>query len=219
MIKKGELTDKEAYINAYVNFLNSKNIDKASIDSRIQFAKELTSHLSEIPTREGYGKAIQATLDSLETIDRQQQLNFGREFYPFLMEDLKSIARISGTYGLDLTSTKFKKLPTVLDWDAIDAMASEPLETVEEDLLSDYALSLKKKNKITESLIEDKVKLVKLVLLIVRDIPIKNNVGYRMAIDVILPLFDIGASKQQFLESVREFFYIWIEKVDPDFLK
>jgi len=38
-----------------------------------------------------------------------------------------------------------------------------------------------------------------------------------MAVDVTLPLFNLEDIKQRFLEAIREFFYIWIEKADPNY--
>ncbi|MEE9331451.1 MAG: hypothetical protein V3U89_04385 [Methylophilaceae bacterium] len=207
---------QEKAISAYVNFLEAKSVDVPAIELRTKFVKKLIVLLDDQFNREGYGKALQSILKIEENIERQQQMNFAREFYPFWIGDIKSIARTSESYGFDLSSTKFKALPASLEWPAIDKLSAESLDEQESKLLRDYSLNLQQQN-LMEDAIQAKIKLAKIVLLRLRDIPIKNNVAYRMAVDVTLPLFNLEDIKQRFLEAVREFFYIWIEKADPTY--
>lgn len=207
---------QEKAINAYVKFLEAKNVNNEAIELRTGFINKLIVLLDSQFDREGYSKALQAILKIEENLDRQHQMNFAREFYPFWIGDIKSIARVSESYGVDLSSAKFKSLPPSLEWTAIDELNTEDLDEQESKLLRDYTLDLQQQNLLEEA-IQAKVKLAKLMLLRLRDIPIKNNVAYRMAVDVTLPLFGLEDIKQRFLEAIREFFYIWIEKVDPGY--
>lgn len=204
-------------INAYAKFLQTKGVASEALELRTDFVRKFSVLLEGKDDRVDYGKALQAMIKIEENIDRQKQLNFAREFYPFWVGDIKSIARISETYGFDLDSENFKALPASLEWPAIDALSAETLDEQENKLIRDYSLDLQQQNLVEEA-IQAKVKLAKIVLLRLRDIPIQNNVAYRMAVDVTLPLFNLDDLKQRFLEAVREFFYIWIEKADPKYL-
>ncbi|MFW5431287.1 MAG: hypothetical protein ACKE5Q_00725 [Methylophilaceae bacterium] len=199
-------------ISAYTNFLLAKNIDTSSLELRIKFVKRLTLLLYGKYSRTDYGKAVQAMLKVEGNIERQQQLNISREFYPFLVGNIKAIIKISDTYGFDLTSTKIKTLPTSLDWPSIETFITEPLGKDEVGFLNAYILQMKKENNFAENVIEARLKLVKIQLLTLRDIPMKKNIAYRMAINLTLPLFNSKDIKQQYLDVVREFFYVWMEK-------
>lgn len=209
---------QEQAVSAYKKFLISKQVDETAIDIRIKYINKLIVLIDGKSSRESYGKAQQALLKIEEGIDRQQQLNVSREFYPFLMQDMKSIARTSETYGMDLNSIQFKSLPPSLSWSEIDTLNQESLSPQENILIRDYSIDLEKQH-LQQAEVQAKVKLAKLMLLRLRDIPIKNNIAYRMAVDVTLPLFNLEEIKQRFLEAIREFFYIWIEKSDPNYAK
>jgi len=207
---------QEKAINAYINFLEKKAVGKQAIDIRTKFVEKLVVLLDDQFDRQGYSRSLQSMLKIEEHIERQQQLNFAREFYPFWIGDIKSIARFSETYGVDLSSAKFKALPATLAWPEIEALNQESLSPQENILIRDYSLNLQQQS-VEQDEAQAKVKLAKVILLRLRDIPIKNNMAYRMAVDVTLPLFNLEEIKQRFLEAIREFFYIWIEKVDPSY--
>lgn len=209
---------QEQAVNAYTKFLKSKQVDEAAIEMRVKYVNKLIVLVDGAPSRESYSKAQQSLLKIEEDIDRQQQLNFSREFYPFLMQDVKAIARTSETYGMDLQSIQFKSLPPTLSWSEIDALNQESLSPQENILIRDYSLDLQKQH-LVEADVQAKIKLAKLMLLRLRDIPIKNNIAYRMAVDVTLPLFSLEEIKQRFLEAIREFFYIWIAKIDLNYAR
>lgn len=207
---------QEKAINAYVKFLEAKSVEPSAIALRTRFVNKLIVLLDNQFDREGYSKALQSILKIEENVERQQQMNFAREFYPFWIGDIKAIARTSETYGFDLKAIKFQSLPASLEWPTIDKLNEEVMNDQESKLLRDYSIELQQQD-LVESDIQAKVKLAKLVLLRLRDMPVSNNIAYRMAVDVTLPLFSLEDIKHSFLETIREFFYIWIEKVDPGY--
>lgn len=207
---------QEKAINAYVKFLEAKSVEPSAIALRTRFVNKLIVLLDNQFDREGYSKALQSILKIEESVERQQQMNFAREFYPFWIGDIKAIARTSETYGFDLKAIKFQSLPASLEWPTIDKLNEEAMNDQESKLLRDYSIELQQQD-LVESDIQAKVKLAKLVLLRLRDMPVSNNIAYRMAVDVTLPLFSLEDIKHSFLETIREFFYIWIEKVDPGY--
>jgi len=205
-------TKEDKAVNAYIKFLQGKNLSSDAIDLRAKFLKKLTILLQGQSSREEYGKALETALKIDDNIERHQQLNIAREFFPFWTDDIKMIARMSETYGFDLSISQMKPLPTL----SIDELNSAKLNHNESDLLNRYSNLLKEQN-VTEDLIQARLRLAKLVLLRLRDIPIQNNVSYRMAVEVTLPLFNVEDVRQRFLQAVREFFYIWIAEVDPNY--
>jgi hypothetical protein len=206
---------EEQAINAYTKFLQSKGVSSDAVEMRKQFVSKLIVLLDGQTGRSDYARALQMMIKFEENIDRQKQLNYAREFYPFWLGDIKSIARISETYGFDLNSAKFKSLPASLAWAEIDALnTDEKFTSQESKLLRDYALNLQQQN-MTEESIQAKLKLIKVMLLRLRDIPVEHSMAYRMAVDVTLPLFNLEDIKQGFLSAVREFYYIWIDEAKP----
>lgn len=206
-------TSKEQQaVDAYLKFLKGKNVNSEAIAIRAKFLEKLVILLQGESSREGYGKALETTLKIEGNIDRNQQLNIAREFFPFWVDDVKMVARMSETYGYDLSVSKLKPLPSL----SLDELNSYKLDASETDLLDRYAQTMKQQN-VPDDEVQAKLRLAKLVLLRLRDIPIKNNVSYRMAVEGTLPLFNVDDVRQRFLLAIREFFYIWIAKMDPNY--
>lgn len=206
-------TSKEQQaVDAYLKFLKGKNVNSEAIAIRAKFLEKLVILLQGESSREGYGKALETTLKIEGNIDRNQQLNIAREFFPFWVDDVKMVARMSETYGYDLSVSKLKPLPSL----SLDELNSYKLDASETDLLDRYAQTMQQQN-VPDDEVQAKLRLAKLVLLRLRDIPIKNNVSYRMAVEGTLPLFNVDDVRQRFLLAIREFFYIWIAKMDPNY--
>ena len=206
-------TSKEQQaVDAYLKFLKGKNVNSEAIAIRAKFLEKLVILLQGESSREGYGKALETTLKIEGNIDRNQQLNIAREFFPFWVDDVKMVARMSETYGYDLSVSKLKPLPSL----SLDELNSYKLDASETDLLDRYAQTMQQQN-VPDDEVQAKLRLAKLVLLRLRDIPIKNNVSYRMAVEGTLPLFNVDDVRQRFLLAIREFFYIWIAKIDPNY--
>jgi len=199
-------------LSAYAKFLQGRHVSSEAIALRVKFLEELAILLQGKSTREEYGKALETALKVEGNIERHQQLNIAREFFPFWIDDVKMIARMSETYGFDLSISQLRPLPTL----SVDELNNHKLDANEEDLLSRYAKYMKEQN-LADDLVQARLRLAKLVLLRLRDIPIKNNVSYRMAVEATLPLFNVDDIRQRFLLAIREFFYIWIAKVDPNY--
>ena len=206
-------TSKEQQaVDAYLKFLKAKNVNSEAIAMRAKFLEKLVILLQGESTREGYGKALETALRIEGNIDRNQQLNIAREFFPFWIDDVKMVARMSETYGYDLSISKLRPLPSL----SLDELNGYKLDANETDLLERYAQDMKQKH-VPNDEVQAKLRLAKLVLLRLRDIPIKNNVSYRMAVEGTLPLFNVDDVRQRFLLAIREFFYIWIAKMDPNY--
>lgn len=211
-----EQKNTQEAVSAYTKFLQTKGVKGEALDIRTKFVGKLITLLDGQANRSNYASALQTIIKIEDNIDRQQQLNYAREFYPFWMGDIKSIARISQTYGFDLDSAKFKSLPASLTWLEIDALnTDESFSAQENKLIRDYTLNLQQQN-MSDTTRQEKIKLIKIMLLRLRDIPVEHSMAYRMAVDVTLPLFNLEDIKQGFLSAVREFYYIWLEEAKPN---
>lgn len=203
--------NEEKAVSAYIKFLESKQVDADSLAVRAKFARSLSLLLKGKSGRADFGKALEMISRIADNIDRHQQLNIAREFYPFWTDDIKMIAAMSESYGYDLSTIRFRSLPTKLEWETIEQLSDEKLSDQEDSLLGQYSQNLQEQ-KVVETTIQERIRLARIVLLRLRDIPIHNNITYRLAVDATLPLFAVEELKQRFLQVVREFFYIWIEK-------
>ncbi len=92
---------EEKALSAYIKFLQGKNVSSEAIALRAKFLEKLTILLQGKSTREEYGSALETALKVEGNIERHQQLNIAREFFPFWIGDVKMIARMSETYGYD----------------------------------------------------------------------------------------------------------------------
>jgi len=203
--------NEEKAVSAYTKFLQAKDVDAEAIALRSKFIKNLSILLKGKSSRADYGMALAMIAKLEDKITPNQQLNIAREFYPFWINDIKMIAAMSESYGYDLSAIQFKPVPSPLEWETIEQLNGEVLSVHEDMLLKRYSTNLQAQ-KMAESAIQEKVRLAKILLLRLRDIPIQNNLVYRMAIDVTLPLFNLEDLKLRFLQAVREFFYVWIDK-------
>lgn len=203
--------NEEKAVSAYIKFLESKQVDAISLVERAKFVRSLSVLLKGKSGRADFGKALEMISRIADSVDYHQQLNIAREFYPFWTDDIRMIAAMSESYGYDLSAIRFRSLPTKLKWETIAQLGDEKLSEQEDSILGRYSQNLQAQ-KVVESTIQEKIRLAKIVLLRLRDIPIHNNITYRLAVDATLPLFAVEELKQKFLQVVREFFYVWIEK-------
>jgi len=86
---------EEKALSAYIKFLQGKNVSSEAIALRAKFLEKLTILLQGKSTREEYGSALETALKVEGNIERHQQLNIAREFFPFWIGDVKMIARMS----------------------------------------------------------------------------------------------------------------------------
>jgi len=93
----------------------------------------------------------------------------------------------------------------MLDKEQFDISETWPLKS--------YTLAFRQ-NGAAQSLVDTRVKLVKLLLIRLRDAPAKNHKIYRIAVDASVFLFAVKGTRHLFFAVVREFYYFWIG--DPD---
>ncbi len=202
------LTREKEATGAYLKLLQTKGATSGVLYRHSVFLDQLTLNLAEKPLeRTEYGNALDEVMATIPTENWPESLNIAREFYPFWMKDIKAIAAFSLHYGFDVQSIQWKPLAASLK-SLSDSLKTEQFETSESWPLSAYTQALRSEGA-EQSLVDTRLKLAKIILIRLRDAPVKNSKSYRAAVDVTLPLFKIKEAKQLFLVVVREFYNFW----------
>lgn len=199
--------EKEA-ISAYLKLLQSKGATSNVLYKRSLFLDQLSVNLADkaLDTHE-YSRAVDAIMESIPADDWHVNLNTAREFYPFWMKDIKAIAAFSLNYGFDVEAIQWKPLATSLK-SLTDSLEHEKFDTSENWPLKAYSQAMRFEGA-DQSYVDTRIKLAKIILLRLRDAPVKNHKSYRTAADLTLPLFKIQEAKKLFLSVLREFYNFW----------
>ncbi len=98
-----------------------------------------------------------------------------------------------------------KALWKILDTTKFDTAETWPLKA--------YTLALRQAGA-DKALVDARIKLVKILLIRLRDAPEKPNRNYRIVVDATLPLLENREMRRVFFTVVREFYCFWMG--DPD---
>ena len=200
--------DAEA-LEAYSNLLQSKGASKSSIYSRQHFLRyTLVKLKGKKKDAKSYGDAI---LIALKTIANNETLYFfravGREFYPFWVNDLKSISLMNATGGFTREPAKIQIDETLVELGK--KLDDLPWEERETDLIHSYLKVLKTQGADFRSM-RFRQKLLKLLVFKLRGLPM-DGIAYRAVVDAILTLLPPKNAQYRtlFLQMAREFYYFW----------
>lgn len=204
--------EKEA-ANAYIKLLQTKGANESILEKRSAFLDLLSVQLSdkELDGNE-YREAIEIVMETVPAEDWHENLTTAREFYPFWVKDFKAIATLSINSGFDVNPGEWKPIPTSLKslWDSLE---TEKFATSENWPIKAYTQALRHEGA-EQPLVDTRVKLAKVILLRLRDAPVRNHKSYRIAVDLTLPLFNIKQNRRLFLVVVREFYHFWTGNPD-----
>lgn len=207
------LTREKEAINAYLKLLQTKGADPEVLQKRALFLDKLDPYLTDkVLDGSEYREVIDIVMETMPVEDWHDSLNAAREFYPFWMKDIKAIASLSLNAGFDIQPISWKPLQTSLKslWDSLE---TEKFDTSENWPLKAYTQALRFEGA-EQSLVDTRVKLAKVILIRLRDAPVKNHKTYRTAVDLTLPLFNIKQNRRLFLVVVREFYHFWCGNPD-----
>ena len=204
--------EKEA-LTAYLKLLQNKGADSVLLKRREIFLSRLIETVAGKPGNGTvYREAVEKLLEATPTKDWPVFLAIAREYYPFWTSDIKAIAALNAEAGFNVepvqwqpTECNLKMLWTMLDKEKFSVAETWPLKG--------YTMALRQEGA-EQSLVDTRVKLVKLLLVRLKDAPHKNHRIYRSAVDATLPLFTMKETRKLFLTVVREFYYFWIG--DPE---
>jgi len=199
--------------DAYLAFLQGKGAPSHMLYLRSKFLDSFITKLTgKMQTRKAFAYALEDTLKNTAKDERSLALSTAREFFPFWMNDIKAIAMFQEYYGFStdekIWEPKHKTLSALSK--ALDTLT---LTEAEMHSLLAYIAAIKKLGA-DRQVVEARSKLVKIILIRLREAPTSNHASYRIAVDLTLPLFKSREIKALYLDVVREFFYFW--QNDPD---
>ncbi|MDO9050628.1 MAG: hypothetical protein Q8N02_03500 [Methylotenera sp.] len=206
--------EKEA-ISAYFKLLQHKGAKAGVLYKRSLFLDQLAPLLAgKLPDRSSYSQAIDTLIKKISPDIWHESLNTAREFYPFWMHDIKSIAAFSLHGGFDVQPLEWKPLQTTLKA-LTNRLKTEKFDVTETRHLMSYSQALKDKGA-AKLLLETRLNLAKILLLQLKGAPTADSRVYRTAVDLTAPLFAMDENKQLFLYVIREFYTYWIDNEHPE---
>ncbi|HWU34390.1 MAG TPA: hypothetical protein VN023_04105 [Methylovorus sp.] len=200
---------------AYLNLLKAKGVDAATLQHRERFLQALAADLAGQPAESSvYRDVVEQHLEHLPRAEWPLLLAVAREYFPFWIQDLKAVAAMNADASFTPSAIAWQPLAQSLQtlWDKLD---ETQFSTAENWPLKAYRHALRQEGAELD-VVETRIKLVKLLLVRLRDAPAQDAKLYRLAVDNTLPLFDMKETRRLFLVVVREFYYFWIG--DPEAL-
>lgn len=207
------LNREQEALKVYLKLLEGKGVGADSIARRQSFLNKLMPFLADITSNGSqYREALELFMDTISSADWPYDLAVAREYYAFWMKDIKAIAAYSATPGYEEEPVSWQPADTSLKalWDIVD---KAKFDLAESWALKAYTKALRDETA-PQTLIETRVKLAKVLLIQLKDAPVKHNQAYRVSVDATVPLFDIRQNRRLFLVVVREFFHFWAGNPD-----
>lgn len=206
-------TREKQAADAYLKFLQSKGASTNTLFLRSRFLDTLMVKLiTKEQTRKAFASALEDTLIHLPKEDRSNALNTAREYFPFWMDDIKAIAMFHEYYGFSTKEIIWKPAHSTLDG-LTKNLDNARLSAEEQQSLTRYLEALDNLGA-DRSIIETRSKLVKIIILRLREAPVKNHAAYRISVDLTLPLFKTKEIRDLYLDVVRDFYHFWVD--DPN---
>ncbi len=196
-------------LKAYFNILEKRGATADDIRRREPIFSKLISYLEGKPCDGStYREAVEELLTHIKHEEWPYCLSVVREYFHFWMNDIKAIVKLEFKSDLNFKAINGEDIQDNLNtiWNQID---SEKFTMVEMWPIKSYIHALKSEGG-EKTLIETRVKLVKLLLINMRKLADQNSQNYRYSVDASLPLFKSKETRSLFLEVVREFYYFWI---------
>lgn len=207
-----DIREKEA-LKAYLMLLRKKGASEDMLEEREALLLRLTEVVADKPGDIYlYRDAVEDLLETIDRMDRPVFLLVAREYYPFWIGDIKTIAMLYNDEELNFDPNQWRPKEINLKeiWGVLD---KEKFSVAENWPLKAYVHALRQEGA-EQTLVDVRAKLVKLLLVRLRDAPEKCHKNYRIAVDATMPLFDMRDVRNLFLVVVREFYYFW--SGDPD---
>jgi len=200
---------EEQALKAYIRLLKSKGANEESLKQREDFLLKLAfRHEEELSENCVYRKAVENLLDEVDRSFWPFCLSVTREYYPFWANDIKAIAALNSEHAFDFELTTWQ--PTDINlkkvWESLDKQQFELSETWP---MKAYIHGLRQEGA-SQAIVDTRIKLVKLLLIRLKEAPEKTPKIYRIAVDSTYALFDKKETRRLFLAVVREFYYFWI---------
>ncbi|MEZ0233152.1 MAG: hypothetical protein ACAH12_09955 [Methylophilaceae bacterium] len=207
-----ENREQEA-LRAYLNLLEKKGADASNLKRREAFLQKLMPDLADKnPDGAIFRDVVEDVIEQIDNSDWAFTLSVAREYYPFWIKDIKAIAAMSSGEAFEVKPIQWQPQDCNLKaiWKLLD---KEKFSLVETWALKAYGLALRQEGA-TQDMVDTRIKLVKLLLVRLRDAPDQSPKVYRVGVDSTVALFLLQDTRRLFLAVVREFYYFWIG--DPE---
>jgi hypothetical protein len=195
-------------LNAYLKLLQHKGYSEAKLIQRQYLIQRLIPFIEEIP-QDGscYRGAVDQLFNTLDQAEWAICIPVIRDYYSFWIKDIKAIAGMNQDKAFEADAKAWRPETRNLAelWDSLDEVT---LTHVESKPLETYESALRRRG-VDDYFIDTRKKLVKFLLLGLRDAPHKQPNAYRKIIDANLTLFSNDESYHTFLNVGREFYYFW----------
>lgn len=195
-------------LRAYLKFLQSKGVSSISLKQRQAFLQNLSPIIAEtFGDDQRYRDKLETVLETKDRAAWPFCLGVAREFYLFWTQDIKAIAALAASDGLELELAEWQPLEHDLKtlWVSLD---KTNFDTAEMWTLKAYAQAMRQRAA-DQALIETRVKLVKLLIMQLRSSSQHSLKIYRTTVDKLLPLFEKKETRNLFSAVAYEFYYFW----------
>jgi len=210
-------TNESSALAAYLKLMGSKGATADNLARREAFLGKLVLALEAKPVAgASYREAIDEVIRKCPKEEWPFFLAVSREYYYFWVNDLKAIAALNanGDFTVEPSQGAMRGEESLQQaWKRLD---NEKFDISEMWPLKTYKAALREEGA-DKAVVETREKLVKLLLIDLRQVQEKNGKNYRVAIDGLQPIFVMQETRNLFLTVVREFYYFWIG--DPEAAK
>jgi hypothetical protein len=203
-------------LRAYLNLLE-KNISKrADVSLKEHLARLLISKLQdESVNNVSYRIAVDSLLESLPAHYKTGAVRVAREFFPFLVSDVRSVVTLmkTGSYrGFSGSNTAVadSNIKSMAD---LITISEAQIFSDQESVLYDRYLACLGSLGTEASDMTMRARISKALLYLTRDIDV-TPVLYRSVTDSVLPILTSEEARQYFLSVSREFYYFLTESPD-----
>jgi len=207
-------TDREFLaLTAYLKLMSNKGAESANLEQRKQFLLLLIPAIAAQPQLpDVFRKHVEQALQAVEKVHWPFLHNVALEYYRFWVNDIKAIAALHASGGYEISPVvapvPTEDLKTL--WNNLD---KAQFSITEKWPLKAYTAALKDEGA-KPGVIETRTRLVKLLLLRLREVDDRSGDHYRIAVHALLPLFEMRETRKMYLAVVREFYYFWIGNPD-----
>lgn len=197
---------------AYLKLLQKNSTSRVDMSLKEHFAQQLIANLPRgTQTPATYRLAVDAMLDSLPPEYKNDAVLVAREFFPFLMSDVKSVVALMRSGGYRgfasinnvLTDNNIQNIQTLLSKAMAQAFSSQRISVY------DKYLATLRARRVPEMAIAMRGRLAKILLYLCHDRDVAPS-QYRAAVDSVIPLLPKDEARMFFVLIAREFYHFLI---------
>lgn len=206
-----DLQHAETALNAYLNLIRNKGAATGVINRRKHMLRHVVSSLEGQQGRfladddSGYRRAVDHVIATFPDDQQVEIINASREFYPFWVGDLRTIAKLNAANAWSVESVSVDIGGSLIDM--FERLDKDPWSQTVPDSLSQYLANLAAQGAET-AVLDMRERLLMLLLYVIRNTePIPT--AYRAGVDAMLTLFSKEDTRRVFIDVAREFFHFW----------